>query len=509
MDLRRSGRCKGRPRAGNTHGGGRRVGDTDTRSRQRAPCRKRVIRPGALPAVRTGGSGGERPAFENAVEHLGGGGEGAGAVRDDLHRAADAPEHADIGVGRPLDLEAVGAHDAPAREPPAVGKREGRAPAHDRLEGLGAGHGEGAVEAEAGAHGLDLFGIEHAPDQRLAGIRRKPAHPHVLGGQPVPDRQQQAGGEPETGFPVRRKLGDLVVPDRPPAGLVGAAPVGGVELGLRHGLAGRGADEADALLHAAVVEHARGRRQQHGGALRARVDRQPGPVVGSGFAGADPERGIGIERFQLVAAHDLDQLGDRPGAGMLVEGLAPGDGEGIGAHGLDADLEAAGLDGLLDVLRDAGLQFGEELVLLVDGERQQPVQEARHRRQVLLEVALMDQLEAGGVLETVERPARDVAAPERDIETAQCGFRIDALQVVALAEERLVAAAHGGLANPAGPRVMAPRLSSRRAMVAMKRRSPFTSVATGRKSGAEAWWVLWVRPRPWIAWSARQPGSSK
>ena len=32
-------------------------------------------------------------------------------------------------------------------------------------------------------------------------------------------------------------------------------------------------------------------------------------------------------------------------------------------------------------------------------------------------------------------------------------------------------------------------------MVAMKRRSPFTSVVTGRKSGAVAWCVLWVRPK--------------
>ena len=52
------------------------------------------------------------------------------------------------------------------------------------------------------------------------------------------------------------------------------------------------------------------------------------------------------------------------------------------------------------------------------------------------------------------------------------------------------------------PRVMAPRLSRRLAMVAINRRSPFTSVVTGRKSGAEAWCVRWVRPRPWIAWSA-------
>ena len=59
------------------------------------------------------------------------------------------------------------------------------------------------------------------------------------------------------------------------------------------------------------------------------------------------------------------------------------------------------------------------------------------------------------------------------------------------------------------PRVIAPKLSSLRAIVAINLRSPFTSVATGRNSGADAWCVLWVRPRPWIAWSARQPGSSR
>ena len=114
-------------------------------------------------------------------------------------------------------------------------------------------------------------------------------------------------------------------------------------------------------------------------------------------------------------------------------------------HGLDADLETAGLDGLLDVLSDTSFEFGEELVLLGDGERQQPVQEARHRRQLLLQIALVDELQSCGVLETVERPALDVAAPERDVEAPECRFRVDALQVVALTEERLVAASHGGL----------------------------------------------------------------
>ena len=148
--------------------------------------------------------------------------------------------------------------------------------------------------------------------------------------------------------------------------LVDPAPVGGVELGAGHGLACGRPDEANPLLHPAIVEHARRRRQEDGGALRAGVDRQPRCTVGSGLAGADLERGIGGQGLQLVAADDFHQLGDRPGAGMLVERLAPGDGERVGAHGLDPDLVGAGLHGLLDVGGDPLFQLGEELVLLVD-----------------------------------------------------------------------------------------------------------------------------------------------
>ncbi len=57
----------------------------------------------------------------------------------------------------------------------------------------------------------------------------------------------------------------------------------------------------------------------------------------------------------------------------------------------------------------------------------------------------MDELEAGGVLEPLDGPALDAPEPERAVELAQRRLRIQALQVVALAKERLVAA-HGGLA---------------------------------------------------------------
>ena len=157
------------------------------------------------------------------------------------------------------------------------------------------------------------------------------------------------------------------------------------------------------------------------------------------------ERSVGGERLQPVLARDLDDLGVGAGALMDEHGLAGGDGERVGSDGLDAPLEGAGLDGNLDVGLDPGLERGEERVLLVDGERQQAVEELRHRRQVLLEVAFPGELEPGGLLEVGERPALDVTAPERDVELAQGRLGVGALQVVAGPEERGVVAAHGSL----------------------------------------------------------------
>ena len=88
---------------------------------------------------------------------------------DDLDGASHAPERRPVCVRRAFDLDPVAAHQAPARESPSVGEREGFAAPHDRLEGFRARHGGAAVEPEGRAHGAYLFGVEHAPDEGLAG----------------------------------------------------------------------------------------------------------------------------------------------------------------------------------------------------------------------------------------------------------------------------------------------------------------------------------------------------
>ena len=362
-----------------------------------------------------------------------------GAPGDDLGGAADALQRGGVAVGRPLDLDAVGAHQAASGETPAPGERERGAPRHDLVEDLGGRQAGAAREAEGGAEDAGLGGAEHAADHMFAAVGGEPAHPHALAGQPVPDREQQAGDQPEAGLRVRRQAVDLPLPQRAPLVPAGVPPLRGAEFGLSHGLAGGRADQPDAFLDPAVVEHARGRRQHQGGAPGAAVDHEPG--LAAGGSRTEREGGLGGCGFEPVAAQDLDDLDLRAGALVDEHRLARGDGQGVGAYGLYAALEGAGLDGLLDVGLDAALQFGEQRVLLGDGERQQSVEELRHRRQILLEAALPGELEPGRVFEAADGPMLDTAAPQRDVKLPERRLGVKALQVVRRAEQRGVAAA--------------------------------------------------------------------
>ena len=125
-------------------------------------------------------------------------------------------------------------------------------------------------------------------------------------------------------------------------------------------------------------------------------------------------------------------------------GLAFGEGQAVGADGLDPVVVGAGFQGLGGHRFDAFLQGGEQGVLLADGKGEKAVEELGHRRQILIELALVDDLEAGGVLEALDAPALDAAAVEGGIEAPEGGLGVIAFQVV-LGPEHGPASAHGGL----------------------------------------------------------------
>ena len=136
-----------------------------------------------------------------------------------------------------------------------------------------------AVEAERGAHVADFLGDQEPADQLLAVVGSEPADAEVLVGQPVPDRQEEAGDDPEAGFGVARERRDLVVPEPAPFRFGGALPMGGGEcLGVDR-LAVVRTHQPVALLYVAVVEDANRGGENDRRAPGAGVDDQLGFVV--------------------------------------------------------------------------------------------------------------------------------------------------------------------------------------------------------------------------------------
>ena len=87
---------------------------------------------------------------------------------------------------------------------------------------------------------------------------------------------------------------------------------------------------------------------------------------------------------------------------MGVDRLPVGDGEALGRQRLQPNVIGAGRDRALDPRRQQLLERGEQHVLQVDGQRQQPVEEGRDRRQLVLDAVRIGQLQAGRVLEALE-----------------------------------------------------------------------------------------------------------
>ena len=92
---------------------------------------------------------------------------------------------------------------------------------------------------------------------------------------------------------------------------------------------------------------------------------------------------------------------------MRVDGPAAGDGQTLGRHGLDPVIIGAGRDRALDAGAQKVLEHLEQGVLQRDGQRQQPVEEGRDRRQVFAQTAvLVGQPQPGRVLEGLsEQPS--------------------------------------------------------------------------------------------------------
>ena len=109
-----------------------------------------------------------------------------------------------------------------------------------------------------------------------------------------------------------------------------------------------------------------------------------------------------------------------PVCGMGIERAPIGDDQALGGQRLDADVVGAGGDRALDLGAQQLLEHAEQRVLQIDGERQQPVEEGRDRRQLLAQAAvLVGQMQAGRVLESLQRAALDLAGEQQQIELAQ------------------------------------------------------------------------------------------
>ena len=158
------------------------------------------------------------------------------------------------------------------------------------------------------------------------------------------------------------------------------------------------------------------------------------------------QRRLGGEGPERVASRDLDDLGAL-GAGMAG---VPTTSESA-TDGLDALVVGAGVLRGLDHRVEARLEVPEQVVLLVDRQRQQPVEEPRHRRQRVLQAAFgVGQDQSGGFGEAFLGPARHMVVVDGQVHQPQRGERVRALEVVLGAEQRRLAHRRLAVALAAG-----------------------------------------------------------
>ncbi|CAM5632847.1 hypothetical protein SSCI18S_05682 [Sphingobium scionense] len=184
-------------------------------------------------------------------------------------------------------------------------------------------------------------------------------------------------------------------------------------------------DQRDATLDLAVIEHDGWCRELHGRAARAAIDQQLRARRGEKI-----ERAVERGRTVPLAPGDGEQLRLGAGARVDMDGPAVGDDEAFGLKRLQPEVIDAAGDGALDLGVEELLKGRKQDALQFDSERQQPVEEGSDRRQLILDAVVVHQLQAGGVLEHLQRAAIDLAADQQQVKLAERVARIVRFQIV-------------------------------------------------------------------------------
>ena len=291
----------------------------------------------------------------------------------------------------------------------------------------------GASVGRAGGKDIgDPCGGDLATDNALACVGLQTIDPRRLVRQPLPDRQQQARDD------VDRALGEfgnarkLRLPGGGKAFSVGFEP-----MAFRHHPQGNAvllhrADQPHSAFNLTVVEHEARRRNLHRGPVGALVDQQDGTLIRKTAEGV-------IQGHWMISLTLDNREEPRFGAGRRMNINCPpiSDDKALGAQRFQPDVIGAGCDRTLDASGQQPLERREENVLQLDGERQQPVQEGRDRRKLILDAVRINELQSRRVFEHLERAALDLAAGHEHIELAQRITPVLAFEIVLGPEQAL------------------------------------------------------------------------
>jgi hypothetical protein len=131
-----------------------------------------------------------------------------------------------------------------------------------------------------------------------------------------------------------------------------------------------------------------------------------------------------------------EKLG-RSAIGILAQDPLLDDGQLVGHQRLDAGVESARLAGCIDPCLDQPKEFIEDRVLERDRQRQNAVEPALDRREVVGEAAFLLKLEAGALAEIGKADAGELALMQQMIPAGQRLAGVIALEVVGRIEQVL------------------------------------------------------------------------